>query len=97
MYSSAIYPDANASLNEAQNHKLKSICDKLQLVESDHLIEIGTGWGGLAVYAAKHYGCKVTTTTISEEQHAWAKEWIAKENLQDKITLLKKGLSSSRR
>ncbi|OJF68660.1 SAM-dependent methyltransferase [Alteromonas sp. V450] len=90
MYSSAIYPDANASLNEAQNHKLKSICDKLQLVESDHLIEIGTGWGGLAVYAAKHYGCKVTTTTISEEQHAWAKEWIAKENLQDKITLLKK-------
>lgn len=90
MYSSAIYPDPNATLNEAQNYKLKSICDKLQLNENDHLIEIGTGWGGLAVYAAKHYGCKVTTTTISEEQHAWAAEWIAKENLQHKITLLKK-------
>ncbi|GMM68756.1 cyclopropane-fatty-acyl-phospholipid synthase family protein [Alteromonas sp. MTD1] len=90
MYSSAIYPDPNATLNEAQNYKLKSICDKLQLNENDHLIEIGTGWGGLAVYAAKHYGCKVTTTTISEEQHAWAAEWIAKENLQHKVTLLKK-------
>ena len=62
----------------------------MQLQESDHLIEIGTGWGGLAVYAAKHYGCRVTTTTISEEQHAWAKEWIEKEGLEDKITLLKK-------
>jgi len=90
MYSSAIYPDVNSSLHEAQNHKLKTICDKLMLNESDHLLEIGTGWGGLAVYAAKHYGCKVTTTTISEEQHAWAQEWIAKENLSDKITLLKR-------
>jgi len=90
MYSSAIYPDVNSSLHEAQNHKLKTICDKLMLNESDHLLEIGTGWGGLAVYAAKHYGCKVTTTTISEEQHAWAEEWIAKEDLSDKITLLKR-------
>lgn len=70
MYSSAIYPDSNATLNDAQNYKLKAICDKLQLAEADHLLEIGTGWGGLAVYAAKHYGCNVTTTTISEEQHA---------------------------
>lgn len=90
MYSSAIYPDVNSSLHEAQNHKLKTICDKLMLNESDHLLEIGTGWGGLAVYAAKHYGCRVTTTTISEEQHAWAQEWIQKENLSDKITLLKR-------
>ena len=90
MYSSAIYPDANTSLNAAQNYKLKTICDKLQLKESDHLIEIGTGWGGLAVYAAKHYGCKVTTTTISEEQHTWAQEWIAREGLSDRVTLLKK-------
>lgn len=90
MYSSAIYPDANTSLNAAQNYKLKTICDKLQLKESDHLVEIGTGWGGLAVYAAKHYGCKVTTTTISEEQHAWAQEWIAREGLSDRVTLLKK-------
>ena len=90
MYSSAVYPDPNASLNEAQNHKLKTICDKLKLNENDHLLEIGTGWGGLAVYAAKHYGCKVTTTTISEEQYAWAEDWIAREQLQDKVTLLKK-------
>jgi cyclopropane-fatty-acyl-phospholipid synthase len=90
MYSSAIYPDVNASLEEAQNHKLKTICDKLQLTESDHLLEIGTGWGGLAVYAAKHYGCNVTTTTISEEQYAWAEQWIERAQVSDKVTLLKR-------
>lgn len=90
MYSSAIYPDTNADLHQAQNNKLKTICEKLQLSAEDHLLEIGTGWGGLAVYAAKHYGCKVTTTTISEEQHAWAAEWIEREQLSEHITLLKK-------
>lgn len=90
MYSAAIYPDSNASLAEAQQHKLHTICEKLQLKETDHLVEIGTGWGGLAVHAAKNYGCKVTTTTISEEQHAYAQQWIDKEGLGDKITLLKK-------
>ena len=90
MYSSAIYPDPNTSLADAQNHKLKSICDKLQLQPEDHLLEIGTGWGGLAVYAAKHYGCKVTTTTISEEQFQYASDWVKSEDLTDKITLLKK-------
>jgi cyclopropane-fatty-acyl-phospholipid synthase len=90
MYSAAIYPDSNASLAEAQQHKLHTICEKLQLKESDHLVEIGTGWGGLAVHAAKFYGCKVTTTTISEEQHAYAQNWIDKEGLTDKVTLLKK-------
>jgi len=90
MYSAAVYPDPNASLAEAQQHKLKTICDKLQLKESDHLLEIGTGWGGLAVYAAKNYGCKVTTTTISEEQYAWAEQWVKKEQLESQITLLKK-------
>ena len=94
MYSSAIYPDPNASLSDAQTHKLKTICDKLQLSPSDHLMEIGTGWGGLAVYAAKHYGCKVTTTTISEEQHAYAKAWIERENLAERITLLKQDYRS---
>ncbi|MDP5032437.1 MAG: cyclopropane-fatty-acyl-phospholipid synthase family protein [Paraglaciecola sp.] len=89
MYSSAIYPQADASLEQAQHNKLKVICDKLQLTENDHLLEIGTGWGGLAVFAAKHYGCNVTTTTISEEQHAYANEWIIKEGLQEKVTLLK--------
>ena len=53
-------------------------------------MEIGTGWGGLAVFAAKHYGCKVTTTTISEEQYAYAHDWVTRENLHDRITLLKK-------
>jgi len=90
MYSSAIYPHEHASLSEAQEHKLKQICDKLQLSPTDHLLEIGTGWGGLAVFAAKHYGCKVTTTTISDEQYAWAEDWVAREGLADRITLLKR-------
>lgn len=90
MYSSAVYPDPQATLAQAQRHKLDTICNKLRLIPSDHLLEIGTGWGGLAVHAAKYYGCRVTTTTISEEQHAFAKAWINKEGLQDKVTLLKK-------
>lgn len=90
LYSAAIYPEPHASLSDAQQHKLKTICDKLQLKAGDHLLEIGTGWGALAVYAAEQYGCKVTTTTISEEQHAYAKQWIAKAGLQQQITLLKK-------
>ncbi|MCW8107416.1 cyclopropane-fatty-acyl-phospholipid synthase family protein [Alteromonas ponticola] len=90
MYSAAIYPDTNATLDDAQQHKLHIICEKLQLSEKDHLLEIGTGWGGLAIYAAKNFGAKVTTTTISEEQHAYAAKWIEKEGLADKITLLKK-------
>ncbi|HEX5791657.1 MAG TPA: class I SAM-dependent methyltransferase, partial [Rheinheimera sp.] len=73
MYSSAVYPDANADLTVAQQHKLKVICDKLQLTACDHLLEIGTGWGGMAIYAAQHYGCKVTTTTISQQQYDYAK------------------------
>lgn len=90
MYSAAIYPHGEADLPEAQQHKLRTICEKLQLNENDHLIEIGTGWGGLAVFAAKNYGCKVTTTTISEEQYAYAEEWVIREKLQEKVTLLKK-------
>jgi cyclopropane-fatty-acyl-phospholipid synthase len=89
MYSAAIYPNKTATLAEAQYTKLRTICDKLQLSPQDHLVEIGTGWGGLAVFAAKHYGCRVTTTTISEEQHQYAANWIESEGLQDKITLLK--------
>ncbi|MCC2614743.1 cyclopropane-fatty-acyl-phospholipid synthase family protein [Aestuariibacter halophilus] len=89
MYSSAIYPSEEATLAEAQQHKLQVICDKLSLSPDDHLLEIGTGWGGLAIFAAKHYGCRVTTTTISEEQHAWASAWVEREGLGDRITLLK--------
>ncbi|MEP2617567.1 MAG: cyclopropane-fatty-acyl-phospholipid synthase family protein, partial [Marinomonas sp.] len=90
MYSSAIYPQQEASLEEAAVHKLDRICQKLQLTEADHLLEIGTGWGGMAIHAAKHYGCKVTTTTISKEQYEFAKERVEAEGLQDKITLLLK-------
>lgn len=89
MYSCAYY-DGDISLSEAQQAKLKLICDKLDLKPSDHLVEIGTGWGGLAIYAALNYGCKVTTTTISDAQHAYAREKIAAQGLSKKITLLKK-------
>jgi cyclopropane-fatty-acyl-phospholipid synthase len=89
MYSAAIYPSEGSTLAQAQTTKLRAICDKLQLVPEDHLIEIGTGWGGLAIFAAKNYGCKVTTTTISEEQHQYTEDLVKKEGLQDRITLLK--------
>ncbi|MGB1296691.1 MAG: class I SAM-dependent methyltransferase [Psychrobium sp.] len=89
MYSCAYY-DGDISLSVAQEAKLKLICDKLDLKQSDHLVEIGTGWGGLAIYAAKNYGCKVTTTTISDAQHAYAREKIAAQGLSKQITLLKK-------
>ncbi len=89
MYSSAIYPKQDATLAEAQTHKLATICERLELSESDHLLEIGTGWGGLAIYAAQHYGCKVTTTTISDAQHEYAQACVEEAGLTDKITLLK--------
>ena len=89
MYSSAIYPDDHASLEQAQQHKLATICERLDLKADDDLLEIGTGWGGLAIYAAKHYGCNVTTTTISQEQHSFVAAKIAELGLENKITLLK--------
>jgi len=90
MYSSAIYPKETSTLDQAQAYKLKTICEKLELCDKDHLLEIGTGWGGLAIYAAQHYGCKVTTTTISDAQHQYAKQNIHRLNLGDNINLLKK-------
>lgn len=90
MYSCAIYKDKNSTLDQAQELKLKTICDKLNLTADDHLVEIGTGWGGLAIYAATHYGCSVTTTTISDAQHEYAQNRVNKLGLNNKITLLKK-------
>lgn len=90
MYSAAIFENESMSLPKAQENKLKTICDKLQLTEDDHLLEIGTGWGAMAIYAAEHYGCKVTTTTISKEQYALAEERVLEKGLEDKITLLLK-------
>jgi cyclopropane-fatty-acyl-phospholipid synthase len=88
MYSCAIYPRADATLHEAQVAKLDAVCQKLALTPQDHLVEIGTGWGGLAIHAATHYGCRVTTTTISREQHDYAKAKIEKLGLANRITLL---------
>ena len=87
-YSSAIFPNEDASLDQAQEHKLQVICDQLELTQDDHLVEIGTGWGGLACYAAKHYGCKVTTTTLSKEQLVIAKQRAVDEGVADKIEFL---------
>lgn len=90
MYSCAWYADETTTLEEAAVAKLDRICRRLSLRPHDRVMEIGTGWGGFAVHAAKHYGCHVTTTTISDEQHAYARQRIAQEGLEDRITLLKK-------
>jgi len=89
MYSSGIFPSDDATMEQASLNKLKTICEKLDLSEHDHVVEIGTGWGSFAIYAAKNYGCKVTTTTISEQQYLYAKQQVLLEGLEDKITLLK--------
>ena len=89
MYSSAIYPTETSSLDQAQQFKLQTICERLSLNCQDHLLEIGTGWGGLAIYAAQNYGCKVTTTTISDAQFDYAQARINALGLSEKITLLK--------
>ena len=88
MYSSAVYPKDSDNLAEASQHKLKLICEDLELKPTDHLVEIGTGWGGMAIYAAENYGCKVTTTTISKEQLDYARAEVERRGLQDKVTLL---------
>lgn len=88
MYSSGIYERADMTLVEASTAKLDRICRRLKLTADDHVVEIGTGWGGFAIHAAKNYGCRVTTTTISEEQHAYARDAIAAAGLEDRITLL---------
>ena len=88
MYSSAIFRHPDEPLFDAATHKIDTICQKLQLQPTDHLIEIGTGWGGMAIHAAKNYGCRVTTTTISQQQYDFAKARIEREGLSDLITLL---------
>ena len=88
MYSSAVFPRPQASLEEASHYKLDLICRKLDLGSSDHLLEIGTGWGGLALHAARNYGCRVTTTTISRNQFEFASERVRQAGLEDRITIL---------
>lgn len=88
MYSSAIFDQPETSLEVASEDKLDELCRQLELSSSDHLLEIGTGWGGMAIHAARHYGCRVTTTTISREQYEYACDKVRKEGLEDRITLL---------
>lgn len=88
-YSGGVFERPEATLAEASVAKLDRICRKLQLRPLDHVLEIGTGWGSFALHAAGHYGCRVTTTTISEAQYALAAERIAAAGLQERITLLR--------
>jgi len=89
-YSCAIFDNDKTSLEEASLEKLDRICRKINLNENDHLLEIGTGWGSFSLHAAKKYGCKITTTTISDSQYDYALSKIHEQNLSDKITLVKK-------
>lgn len=88
MYSAAMFEHSEVSLEQASIRKLDRICQKLQLTSMDTLLEIGTGWGGLAIHAAKNYGCHVTTTTISKQQYDYACQKVIAEGLSDKITVL---------
>ena len=88
MYSAAYFETPETSLHSASIAKLELVCDKLDLRAEDHVIEIGAGWGGFATYAATTRGCRVTTTTISAEQHALATERVARMGLRDRVTVL---------
>lgn len=88
MYSSAYFPRAGMTLAQASRAKLELVCRKLDLRAGDHVLEIGTGWGGFAVYAASTRGCRVTTTTISREQCEHARSWARAAGVADRVTVL---------
>ena len=88
MYSSALYEEPDMSLADAQFARLERVCQRLELVGDDHLLEIGTGWGGMAVHAASRYGCRVTTTTISAEQREYAQARVRAAGVEDRVTVL---------
>ncbi|MBA2117183.1 Tuberculostearic acid methyltransferase UfaA1 [Planctomycetes bacterium FF15] len=90
MYSSGVYEQADSTLEEASIAKLDRLCRKLNLQQGSRVLEIGTGWGGFAEYAAKQYGCHVTTTTISQQQFNFAYRRIEDAGLEDRVTLLKR-------
>jgi len=87
-YSCGIFQTPRSTLREASIEKFDAACRRLDLRPTDRLLEIGTGWGGMAIHAAQHYGCKVTTTTISKQQYALATQRVAAAGLQDRVTLL---------
>ena len=88
MYSSAVFATPDMTLDEAAVAKLDRVCRKLRLGPSDHVLEIGAGWGGFAIHAAKNYGCRVTTTTISNAQYHYASQAIAAAGVAPQVTLL---------
>jgi cyclopropane-fatty-acyl-phospholipid synthase len=88
MYSSAVFPHPDATLAEAQENRLERICQALDLGPDDHLLEIGTGWGAMAAHAASRYGCRVTTTTISQEQREGSLRRIQDAGVEDRVTVL---------
>ncbi|HEX8714450.1 MAG TPA: cyclopropane-fatty-acyl-phospholipid synthase family protein, partial [Solirubrobacteraceae bacterium] len=89
MYSCAVFERPDATLEQASLAKLERVCRKLRLAPEDHVLEIGAGWGGFAQYAAERYGCRVTTTTISAEQHAYATRRIRDAGLADRVSVLR--------
>ncbi len=90
MYSCGVFDSPQSTLEEASLAKLERICEKLDIGPSDHVVEIGTGWGGFAIYAARTRGCRVTTTTISREQHAYALERVRAAGLSARVSVLRK-------
>lgn len=88
MYSCAYFERPETTLAEASRAKNDRICRKLRLSADDHLLEIGTGWGGFAIHAASHYGCRVTTTTISQQQYDLAVQRVYDAGLSDRVTVL---------
>lgn len=89
-YSCGLFERPESTLEEASLAKIDRLCKRLELSSRDHLLEIGTGWGAFALHAAREYGCRVTTTTISKEQHALAAERIAAAGLEERVTLLQR-------
>ncbi|MEO9177226.1 MAG: cyclopropane-fatty-acyl-phospholipid synthase family protein [Gaiellales bacterium] len=89
-YSCAVFEEPDQSLADAQGHKYHQLCDHLDLRPEHHLLEIGTGWGGMAIYAARERGCRVTTTTISNAQHELATQRVAEAGLADRVQVLKR-------
>jgi cyclopropane-fatty-acyl-phospholipid synthase len=88
MYSAAIFPSPTATLEEASAAKNELICRKLKLSPTDRLLEIGTGWGGFALHAARGFGCRITSVTISREQHELACRRVREAGIDDRVTVL---------
>ncbi len=86
-YSAGLFERADESLERAQWRKYDRLCRKLQLKNTDHVLEIGCGWGGFALHAARHYGCRVTGITVSTEQLEYAKARVQNEGLSDQIEI----------